>query len=205
MKLKVRSTSVFVLSAAAAGVMTACSFAADPSSTESSSSSNEALNTVVSCQNANRGCEAASKTPSDLASCRRELQSCLMSLLPTGGLPPVPPELDAGFPPRPPRPTLPDAGFPGRPVRGFDAGFPVVPPVTPPPITLPDAGMPPQRACLEDLQTCLFSKTDPATCATDVRTCLTAAVAAQCDDQEKGCLARKIPQAVCDAQRKDCH
>ncbi len=197
MKLQLRSSSVFVLSTAVAAIVSACGQAADPGATESSSSSSDALNTVVGCQNANRSCEATTKAPAGLAACRQELGACLMSLLPEGGSPPFePPQLDAGFPPRPPRPTLPDAGLPDR---GFDAGFPV-----PPPVIFPDAGVPPQSSCLEDLRSCLLSKTDPATCATDARTCLTAAVSAQCDAEEKDCLARKIPQVVCDAQRRVC-
>lgn len=213
MSLKMSASSVFAFVAAAAAV-SACTLADDPQGTESSSSSNDALSTVVGCQMADQTCRMAAKTAADDAACRQGLSSCLMSLFSDAGRPPFPqrsddagfPEPpqrpdDAGFPVRPPFPDggfpRPDGGFPRPPVPGFDGGPPMPPPV-------PDGGVLDPRACLDDLQKCLFSKTDPMTCAADARACLTAAATARCDDREKACVAAKRPQAICDAERKNC-
>src|ERR1019366_8531898 len=128
---------------AVAAVLAACGQAADPGSTESSSSSTDALNTVISCQTDAFSC-AADAGRTGFASCLQGLPACLMSLFPSGGTPPTFPSFAAGLP-------------------------------TPPPVTLPDGGAPSQPACLADLQKCLFGGTTPTTCATDARTCLTAA------------------------------
>jgi hypothetical protein len=189
-----------------AAVLAACGQAADPGSTESSSSSTDALNTVIGCQTDAFSCEAdAGRT--GFASCQQGLQACLMSLFPGGGTPPTFPSFDAGFPTRPPPPSF-DAGFPQPPPR-FDAGLPRPPQFdggrpTPPPVTLPDGGAPSQQGCLADLEKCLFSGTTPTTCATDARTCLTAAAQARCDAQQKACVAAGLPTTVCDAQRMGC-
>ncbi len=204
MSLKMSACSAFVWVAAATAV-SACSQAADPEGTELSSGSTDALNTVISCQMTDQTCRTTAKSATDRAACQTDLESCLMSLLPdAGGLPPLePPRFDGGLLMRPPPPplTFPDAGLPRPPVRGFDGGLPVLPP---PPVSIPDGGVLDQRRCLDDMQKCLLSKTDPSTCATDARTCLTAVATAQCDDREKACLDAKLPQAFCDAQRKAC-
>jgi hypothetical protein len=216
MSIKVQGNSSFAF-VAAASVVTACSQAApiegtDP--TEPSSSSSDALNTVVGCEMADETCRSAAKSPADDLSCRQALQSCLMSLLPEAGAFAFrPARFDGGFPPPRrlqfpdggfPRPSFPDAGFPRLqfpdggfprpPGRGFDAGLPVT----------PDGGATDQRACIDDLQRCLFSMTDPMTCASDARACLTAVAAAQCDEREKACVDAKRPQAICDAERRAC-
>src|SRR5580704_10739410 len=157
MSLKMSASSVFAFVAAAAAV-SACTLAADPQGTESSSSSSDALNTVVGCQMADQTCRMAAKTPADDAACRQGLTSCLMSLFADAGRPGFPPfpqrpddagfpfpqrPDDAGFPAPPQRPPFPDGGFPRPPVRGFDGGLPV-----PPPVTIPDGGALDPQACL---------------------------------------------------------
>jgi hypothetical protein len=217
----------------AAGILSACAQGVDPGS--SLTSSGEALQSVVGCQADQQVCVAAAKSPSDVTACNANLRSCLMALLPEGGLlpPPLPPlsvGLDATAPGLPPPgggflpPSLPDAGPalpPPPPI--LDAGpllpppsFPDAgPPQLPPPPSFPDAGLPgappngpglpPQLACQVDLQRCLLSQASPPSCADQARMCLTAAVQAQCDAQQKACLAAGIPQAACSAQRQACH
>ena len=206
MSLKMRASSVFAFVSAAA-VVSACTLAADPQGTESSSSSSDALDTVVGCQMADQTCRMAAKTAAEETACRQGLSSCLMSIFSEAGRPELPQRPDdAGLPMFPQRPDdagfpmlpgRPDGGFQRPPIPGFDGGPPMPPPV-------PDGGVLDQRACLDDLQRCLFSKTDPMTCAADARACLAAAATAQCDDREKACVAAKLPQALCDAQRKNC-
>jgi hypothetical protein len=211
-----RSAAVTALSCAGfvlVGALVACGQAAEPQSggsgtSESTSSTTAALNTVIGCQQAEFACAADAAAPTDIRACQQELQTCLGGLLP--GLPGLD---DAGFPTPPTAPTLPifDASFPTPPTAPtfptpptpprFDAGFPTPP--APPPVTLPDAGGT-QAECLLDLQQCLFAGTAPTMCATDARTCLQAVQAAQCDQQEQACVAAKLPQNVCDAQRKAC-
>jgi hypothetical protein len=199
MSIKLQGYSVFSFGALAA-LVSACSQAAPLEGTDVSTSQSDALNTVISCQMTDQTCRLGAKSPADVATCEKGLQSCLMSLLPEAGAFPPPtlpmlptlPRFDGGLP-LPTRPTLPP------PLRGFDAGFP-----TPPPITFPDAGIRDQRVCLDDLQRCLFARTDPQTCATDARTCLTAVAEADCDAREKACLDAKLSTTFCDAQRKAC-
>jgi hypothetical protein len=218
----------------AAGVLSACAQGLDPGSSGASTSSSEALQSVIGCQADLQACVAAAKSPSDVTACNAQLRSCLIALLPEGGLPspqlpplsggldgaaPGLPPPGAGFPPL----TFPDAGLLLPPPPLLDAGplppppslLDAGPPQLPPPPSLPDAGLPgipppngvglpPQLACQADLQRCLLSQASPPSCADQARMCLTAAVQAQCDAQEKACLAAGIPQPACSAQRQAC-
>jgi hypothetical protein len=193
--------SAFALSfgTLAAMAAVACGQGADPSSTElSSNSTSDALNTVITCQQQEAAC-GLDAGPTGFAACQKALQSCLMSLFPDAAtLPTLPtlPEFDAALPTLPKPPALPDAGLPKLPTPPqFDAGLP----------TPPAGTVPPEAACLDTLQTCLFSGTTPTTCATDAQTCLTAAAKARCDAQEAECIASKAPAALCTAARMACH
>jgi hypothetical protein len=182
--------------------LSACGQGAEPQTSESTGSTTDALNGVLGCQAQAFACAAdAAASPAAVTSCESDLRTCLMGLLPDAGtlptLPTLPglPTRDAGLPTKPL-----DAGLPTKPL---DAGLPTKPGLPAPP-TLPDAGLPAQTVCLLDLQSCLGAGTTPTTCATAAQTCLTAAGQAQCDDQEKACLAAGVPAAACDAQRKAC-
>jgi len=195
-------TSAGIFSAfTAAGLLFACSQAADPGSTLESDGTSEALQTVIGCQTAAFACAADAQAPSGLTSCNTGLRSCLASLLPDASGPLPLPVLrlpfDAGL--RPPRvPPLPvfDAGLPFRP---FDAGI-----LRPPPIAFPDAGAASAATCIVDLQRCLTTTFDVTKCAADARTCLTAADQPRCDAQLAACTASGVPKALCDAQRAAC-
>lgn len=184
-----------------AGLLLACSQAADPGSTLESDGPSEALQTVIGCQTEAFACAAEAGAPAGLTSCNSGLRACLASLLPDAGPFPPPPvprlPFDAGL--RPPLPPLPsfDAGLP---FPRFDAGIPR----PPPPVVFPDAGVSPVAACVADLQKCLSTTFNVTTCAADARTCLTAADKARCDAQEAACTARGAPKAICDAQRAGC-
>jgi hypothetical protein len=182
--------------------LSACGQGSEPRTSESTSSTTDALNGVLGCQAQAFACAAdAAPSPAAVTSCQSDLRSCLMGLLPDAG----------ALPPQPSPPTLPglptlDAGLPtlpGLPTKPLDAGLPTKPGLPAPP-TLPDAGFPTQAQCLLDLQICLGAGTTPTTCATTAQTCLKAAEQTQCDDQEKACLAAGLPAAACDAQRKAC-
>ncbi|HLK35525.1 MAG TPA: hypothetical protein VKU41_02150 [Polyangiaceae bacterium] len=178
----------------------------------------DALSTVIDCQTQAGTCLQSAKTASAATTCNATLRSCLMSLFADAGRPTFPafdaafpppitfPRFDGGLtlPPLPfprfdagafPRPPAFDAGLP--PFPRFDAG----PPVPPQPR---DAGVPANFTCLQDLQTCLGSKTTPTTCADQARTCLTAAQHAQCLAQEAQCEASGVPKAACTALTRGC-
>ncbi len=111
-----------------------------------------------SCISEALGCTGNASTQSELAGCRRSLQSCLADTMTRAGLPAFP-TIDASFP------EFPDAGFPPFP----DAGLP----------PLPDAGLPPVSVtyaavtkCVEWLLSCLSGETRPAACTSQVETCL---------------------------------
>ena len=202
MNSKVLTNAGIFSTVTAAGMLLACSQAADPGSTLESDGPSEALQTVIGCQTEAFACAADAQAPAGLTSCNSSLRSCLASLLPDAGpFPPLPIlrlPFDAGL--RPLLPPLPlfDAGLP--PFPRFDAG--ILRP--PPPVVFPDAGVSPAAACIADLQKCLTTTFNVMTCATDARTCLTAADKPRCDAQQAACTASGAPKALCDAQRAAC-
>jgi hypothetical protein len=143
--------------------------------TERSSDGSQALTVVQNCQQQAQTCAQSATTPAAIATCAQDLRACLSALCSDAGLPPIPPvppvafdagsvppiDIDAAIPPVT-IPPLPDAS---------------VPPVVIPPVALPDAAvLSAVSACIQDLETCLSSSTDPATCATQVATCLKNAI-----------------------------
>jgi hypothetical protein len=160
-----RIALAIALAPAFASPLVACSPAAEThwtSSSEPSGTTAAALNAVQDCTAQAQACAAAATSPSGFASCEQGLKSCLDALVAEAGVPTLPP-FDAGFP-LPSfdggfLPPLPDASLPTLP----EAGLPPLP-------NLPDAGA--VDACLQTLQSCLGSSTNPATCATQVTTCL---------------------------------
>jgi hypothetical protein len=188
-------------------VLGACAQGTDPEPSESTVSASVALSAVQTCQAQAFACAADAQAPSALTGCNQELGSCLVSLLPDAGPPPLPtlpapPALDAGFP----RPVLPDAALPTLPSGGpppppsFDAGSL---PASPPPPAF-DAGVLSQASCFSALQQCLTAGTVPTTCGSQAQACLAAVVQSQCDAQEQACLSANLPQAFCKAQRSVC-
>jgi hypothetical protein len=151
-----------------ASTLAACSQAAQThwGSPEQQSTTAAALDAVQQCTQTAQTCAQAATTPQALATCQQGLQSCLSALVAEAGVPSLPPfdsgvplpSLDAGIP----VPTLPDGAVP--PVPSLDAGIP----------GLPDLNA--VDACLQTLQSCLTSGTDPTTCATQVTSCLQAAL-----------------------------
>jgi hypothetical protein len=155
-----------------ASTLAGCGQAAETrwGSPEPQSTTAAALNAVQQCTSQAQTCAQAASTPQDIAACEQALQSCLSALVAEAGVPSLPP-FDAGLPPLPnldagvPLPTLPDGAVP--PLPSLDAGLPQLP-------GLPDASA--VDGCLQTLQSCLTGGTDPTTCATQVTTCLQAAL-----------------------------
>jgi hypothetical protein len=170
MKKKVVLMGVF-----ASFALVACSQGPGESTgTERSSDGSQSLTVVQNCQQQAETCAQSATTPSAISTCQQELRACLSALCADAGLPPIPPvppvAFDAGFvPPIDIDAAIPPVGVPLFP----DAS---APPVVVPPITLPDAGLGAVSACIQTLESCLSSSTAPATCATDVATCLQHAI-----------------------------
>jgi len=162
---------------AAVVALCACGEGAAPAPSEPAGTTNEALNTVIACQQQEDACAADAGDVGGLLTCEKQLKQCLANLFLEAGLPQPP---DAGWPPPPPPP--------------FDGGVPI-----------PDGGVPNAPACMASLQLCLDTSTPPSTCASDAKTCLAAAASARCDAQESVCLAEGVPVAVCQAARQACH
>jgi len=154
-----------------ASTLAGCSQAAEThwGSPEPQSTTAAALNAVQQCTQQAQACAQAASTPQDFAACEQGLESCLSALVAEAGVPSLPgfdagiplPSFDGGVP----VPTLPDGAVP--PLPSLDAGLPPIP-------GLPDAGA--VDGCLQTLQSCLTSGTDPTTCATQVTSCLQAAL-----------------------------
>ena len=126
-----------------------------------SSEGSQALSVAQSCQQQAKTCATSATTPAALSACEQQLRACLLALIPDAGIPPIPPiDFDAAVPPVT-LPPLPDAS---------------IPPIHVPPVVIPDAGSFPGSACIQSLESCLASSTDPATCATQVVTCLQHAI-----------------------------
>jgi hypothetical protein len=142
-----------------------CSPAAETrwtSSSEPSSTTAAALGAVQNCTAQAQACASTATTPSAIASCEQGLKACLDALVAEAGVPTLPP-FDAGFP----LPSLDGSFLPPLP----DGSLPTLPEAGLPPLpNLPDAAA--VDACLQTLQSCLGSSTDPTTCATQVTTCL---------------------------------
>jgi hypothetical protein len=158
--------------------LSACTEGAAPAPTEPAGTTNEALNTVIACQQQEDACAADAGNVAGLVTCEKQLRQCLANLFLEAGVPQIPG--DAGWIPSPPSP--------------FDGGVPI-----------PDGGVPSAPACMASLQLCLDSSTPPSTCASDAKTCLANAANARCDAQESECLATGTPVAVCQAARQACH
>jgi hypothetical protein len=170
--------NVVLIAAFAAFAVAACSQGPGESTgTERSSDGSQALTVVQNCQQEAETCAQSATTPSAISTCQQELRACLSALCSDAGLPPIPP-----IPPVPP--VAFDAGAVVPPID-FDAAIPpvqipplpdaAVPPVVVPPVTF-DAGLAGVTACIQALDACLQSSTDPATCATQVVTCLQHAI-----------------------------
>jgi hypothetical protein len=147
------------------------------------SDESSALTGAQSCQSQDQTCIASATSASAIATCQQQLESCLEALVADAGLPPVV-AFDAGSLPSPgslfdgslpPVVTFDAAGFP----FGDDAAIPSLPPI------LDDAGLSEDAAlsavsavdsCIQTLQSCLSSSTDPQTCASQVVTCLQQAI-----------------------------
>jgi hypothetical protein len=111
----------------------------------------------MGCQSDQQTCVAAAKALSDVTQCDQQLRSCLMSLLPEGGLAgPTFPALPGLFDAAPPFtfPNLPGLNLPGFPQLPLlppfgDAGLLQLPLIPlpdaglrlPPPLAFPDAGL----------------------------------------------------------------
>jgi hypothetical protein len=175
---KVGSVGVIVgVSYAGAAVLLACGQGPTaPASTLTTSS--EALQTVLGCQSDWQTCDAAAKSVSDVTQCDQQLRSCLMSLLPEGGLagpslPTLPNPFDAA-PPLLTPPNFPGLNLPGFPRLGLpppfgDAGLPQLPPLLlpdagfrlPPLLAFPDAGLLPRLPPFPDAGALLPPFTPP--------------------------------------------
>jgi hypothetical protein len=155
----------------------ACTQEAAPAPTEPAATTNEALSTVIACQQREEACAADAGDVAGLLSCEHQMRQCLANLFLEAGVPQPPG--DGGWPP--PHPP-------------FDGGVPI-----------PDGGVPSAPACIASLQLCLDSSTSPSTCASEAKTCLANAASARCDAQESVCLASGVPVAVCQAARQACH
>ncbi len=171
---------------ALASVLVACDQGADPywGPPERSSSAAADLISVQSCTSQAQTCAAGASTAAAAATCEQDLRACLSGLCSEAGVPSVPP-FDAGALPPPPGTSF-DAG-PLPPLGGFDAGLSPLPDAGLPPVALPDAGLPPivlpdasslagAGACIQALQACLASASDPMACASQVATCLAQAL-----------------------------
>jgi hypothetical protein len=155
-----------LVSAALASTVVGCNQETGSWSIESSGKTAEELNAVQSCESQAQSCAQMATSPSAIASCEQTLRSCLGALIAEAGVPSIPSfdagglspigSFDGGF-----VPPLPDASLPTGPgtppVPSFDGGFP-------------------GSACIDQLQTCLMGSTNPATCATQVATCLKQAI-----------------------------
>jgi hypothetical protein len=163
---------------AAVVTLCACGEGAAPAPTEPAATTNEALNTVIACQQQEDACAADAGNVGGLVACEHQLRQCLANLFLEAGVPQIPG--DAGWKPTPP--------------PQFDGGVPI-----------PDGGVPSDPACLASLHLCLDSNTSPSTCASDAKTCFANAANARCDAQESECLAAGVPVAACQAARQACH
>jgi hypothetical protein len=157
-------TSIVVCLTLAASLV-ACTEQAETSwGPERSSTTAADLSAVQQCTSQSTACVTAATTPADLAQCEQDLKSCLGALVSEAGVPPLP-AFDAGLPP--------GFSFDAGSLPSFDASFPVLPDSGLPTFPFADGGgVAAASACIQTLQTCLASTTDPATCASQVATCL---------------------------------
>jgi len=89
----------------------ACTEEAAPAPTEPATTTNEALNTVIACQQQEDACAADAGNVAGLVACEHQLKQCLANLFLEAGLPqppPPPPQFDGGVP-------IPDGGVPSAP------------------------------------------------------------------------------------------
>jgi hypothetical protein len=167
---------------AAASVFVACGQGATGTwgPPERSSTTAQELTSVQDCVSQAQTCASGATSASASASCQQDLRACLAALCAEAGVPPIG-SFDAGgnVPPVGGNPL--DAGS-LPPIGSFDAGLPPLPDASIPPVTLPDASLPPVTfpdggsfpgsACIDALQACLASSSDPLSCASQVVTCL---------------------------------
>ena len=200
MNSKILSSAGIVSVGMAVGLLLACG-QANPTSTSGSGSpdsTTDALNTVIGCQAQAFACAADAQAPAGLTSCNGELRSCLATLVPdAGGFAfPQPPRLDGGSNLRshaarvrrgPTRPDVRRGTAPAAAAGRFSR----------------------RRRCVATglscrIADCLTTTFDVTKCATDARTCLTAADKARCDAQQAACTASGAPKPLCDAERAAC-
>jgi hypothetical protein len=214
--------SVIVIASVAgagAAIFPACGQGSDESSS-TLTSSRRLLQTVLGCQSAGQTCVAAAMSIMDVSQCDQQLRSCLLSLLPEGGLagpafPTLPafdaapptftlpiPQFDGGLRLPPPLSFL-DGGFTLTPLPAFpDGGFAPPPfpdggftlPTPPAPPAFPDAGLPtPPGGTPPQLA-----------CTANLQQCLGAQTSpTTCAGNASTCLSGAL-KAQCDAQDQTC-
>jgi hypothetical protein len=173
--MEVHMKFAILVGVALASTVVGCTQEPGTWSVESSSRTTAELNAVQSCEAQAESCAKMATSPSAIASCEQTFRSCLGTLIAEAGVPSIPP-FDCGTPPVG---SFDGGGFVppfdggGFVPPSFDGGAPMGPGVPNQPSF--DGGFP-GSACIDQLQTCLMGSTDPATCASQVVTCLKQAI-----------------------------
>jgi hypothetical protein len=158
---------------AGAVALSACTEGAAPAPSEPAGTTNDALSTVIACQQQEDACAADAGNVGGLVACEHQLRQCLANLFLEAGVPQIPG--DAGWiPPFEGGVPIPDGGVPSAPACTAS-------------LQLCLESSTPPSTCASDAKTC-FANAANARCDAQESECLAAGVpVAVCQAARQAC------------------